>query len=99
MEQFLIQIDRPLLASKARSNYNPEESHLLLLLSKEHTHVPFLNYGILCTIIADNEDTLRVRLDISFGWSSQTMQTRDDLAIHCFTADISRLILIEMSKF
>jgi hypothetical protein len=57
-----------------------------------------MNQGVLCTIIADTGDTLRVRIDIKIGWSSKADDLSKDSAVDCFVADSSSPILIEMSK-
>jgi len=98
METFLIQVDRPPSASKAKVNNVAQESRHLFLLSKEHPRIAFMNQGVLCTIIADTGDTLRVRIDIKIGWSSKADDLSKDSAVDCFVADSSSPILIEMSK-
>ena len=79
METFLIQVDRPPSASKAKANDVAEESRLLLLLSKEYPGSPLMSHGVLCTIIADTGDTVRVRIDITVAWSTKT----DHLSVDC----------------
>lgn len=97
-KSFSIRVDRPQLESKGKANDTGEESRLLLLLSKEHPEIPFTNHGVLCTIRADDGNTLRVRIDSTIGWSSNTCHLPEDSVIDCFAADGSCSILIEMGK-
>jgi hypothetical protein len=71
-EAFLVQVDRPESASKAKAHEIQEVSHLLLLLSKEHPRTPLINCGVLCTITEHPNDTLRVRIDMSITWYLKT---------------------------
>ena len=97
-ETFSIQVDRPQLGSKAKANDTGEEIRLLLLLSKEHPENPVTDHGVLCTIRAGAENTLRVRIDSTIGWSSKTDHLPEDSAVDCTAADASCSILIEMGK-
>ena len=93
-----IRVDRPQLESKGKVNDTGEESRLLLLLSKEHPEIPFTTHGVLCTIKADAENTLGVRIDSTIGWSSKTDHLPQASAGDRFAADGCRSILIEMGK-
>ena len=97
-KHFTVQVDQPQLRSKAKANDTGEESQLLLLLSKEHPKIPFMNHGVLCTIRSATQDTLRVCIDSTVGWSSKTDHLPADLAIDCFAVDASCSVLIEMGK-
>lgn len=95
---FSIRVDRPQLESKGKVNDTGEESRLLLLLSKEHPEIPFTNHGVVCTIRAEAENTLRVRIDSTIGWSPKTDHLPQASAVDCFAADGCCSILIEMGK-
>ncbi|KAH8591701.1 hypothetical protein B0O99DRAFT_719001 [Bisporella sp. PMI_857] len=96
MEIFLIHVDRPPSAYKAKAGDVAEESRLLLLLSKEHPGIPLMYHGVLCTIVTNTGDTMKVRVDITVGWSTNTDHLPNDSVVDCCVVDPPCSILIEM---
>ena len=71
---------------------------MLLLLSKEYPDIPLMSHGIVCTIIADAQTTLRVRIHSTIEWYSKTDYFLEIPAKGYYATDASLSTLIEMGE-